>query len=145
VRDCHGGRLSTILLPVASLDSKPGLIAVVVLSSRLARYISRMIDAPRSPPNTPIAPDAASGEEARIFHEIVQKHGALPEGVRPIEFRFGEVSAGEPAVWIVFVASDDLRSSKRKIADLRRVADEVRSKVLRSASQRRPYVEIATE
>jgi hypothetical protein len=108
-------------------------------------YIFWMVDAPKPPSNMPIPPSAASGKEARIFHEIVGRHGALPEGVRRVEFRFGEDSAGEPAVWIVFVASNDLKPSKGKIADLQRVADEVRSEVLRSDSQRWPYVEIATE
>jgi len=48
-------------------------------------------------------------------------------------------------VWITFVAGDDLKPSKEKIADLQRVTSEVRAEILRSNTERWPYVEIVTE
>jgi hypothetical protein len=89
--------------------------------------------------------DAATGAEAQFFHDIVRRIGGLPAGVRRIQFRFGEDSAGTPAVWITFVAGDDLKPSKDKIADLRRVTEEVRTEILSSNTERWPYVEIVTE
>jgi hypothetical protein len=86
-----------------------------------------------------------SVEEARLYHDIVRKHGRLPEGLKRIEFRFGEDSTASSAVWIVLVAEEDVNPSKDKIAGLRRVADEIRSEILASDSQRWPYVEIVTE
>lgn len=88
---------------------------------------------------------AASGDEARLFHEIVRKHGPLPDGVRRVEFRFGEDSTGAPAVWIVFVAKDDLNPSSESISAIRRVAEEVRSEVRRTNSERWPYIAIEAE
>jgi hypothetical protein len=85
---------------------------------------------------------AASGDEARLFHDIVRKHRPLPAGVLRVEFRFGEDSTGAPAVWIVFVAKDDLKPSGERIAAIRRVADEVRSEVRQTGSDRWPYVTI---
>ena len=54
------------------------------------------------------------------FHDIVRKLGGLPPDVRRVEFHFGEDSEGTPAVWITFVAGDDLKPSKQKIADLQK-------------------------
>jgi hypothetical protein len=104
-----------------------------------------MVDAPETHPNEPMPQGAASGDEARVFHDIVHKIGRLPEGVQRVEFHFGEDSEGEPAVWITFVARDDLKPSKAKISELQRIINEVRSQVIRSGTERWPYVEIATE
>jgi hypothetical protein len=87
----------------------------------------------------------ASADEARRFHDIVRKHGPWPEGVRRVEFRFGEDSTGAPAVWIVFVAGDDPNPSKETVAAIRRAAEEVRSDVRRSGTERWPYVMVETE
>jgi hypothetical protein len=57
-----------------------------------------------------------------------------------VQFRRGK---GAPAVWITFVTSDDLESLKAKIADLKCITGEMRLEILRSASERRPYIEIA--
>jgi hypothetical protein len=89
--------------------------------------------------------NAASGDEARAIHEIVRKIGRLPDGVQRVAFRFGEDSEGAPAVWITFIAHDDLKPSRAKIAELQRVMNEVRSQVIRSGTERWPYIEIATE
>lgn len=69
----------------------------------------------------------------------------LPAGVRRVEFRFGEDSEGAPAVWVSFVAGDDLKPSKEKIAEIQKVTGEVRAEILRSDTDRWPYVEIVTE
>ena len=104
-----------------------------------------MVDAPDTRPHDTMTPGAATGDEARRFHDIVREAGRLPEGVRRVEFHFGEDSAGAPAVWITFVAADDLKPSKEKIAALHRFANDVRAQVIRSETERWPYVEIATE
>src|SRR5579863_9543625 len=101
-----------------------------------------MIDTPETGPNEPALPGAASGDEARAIHEIVRKIGRLPEGVQRVDFHFGEDSEGAPAVWITFVARDDLKPSKAKIAELQHVMSELRSQVIRSGTERWPYVEI---
>ena len=85
---------------------------------------------------------ATSVEEARLFHDIVRRRGPLPAGVERVEFRFGEDSTGAPAVWIVFIAKDDLKPSNENINAIRRVAEEVRSEVRRTNSERWPYVTI---
>jgi hypothetical protein len=87
---------------------------------------------------------AASVDEAKLLHDIVRERVRLPEDVRRVEFRFGEDSTGAPAVWIVFVAHDDLKPSKSKIASWQRVAEEVRS-IVHSQTSRWPYIEIATQ
>ncbi len=48
-------------------------------------------------------------------------------------------------MWITFIAGDDLKPSKEKIADLQKVASEVRAEIFRSDTERWPYVEIVTE
>jgi hypothetical protein len=58
-----------------------------------------------------------------------------------MQFRLGEDCEGAPAVWITF--GDDLKPLKAKIADLQCITGEVRSEILRSGSERRPYIEIA--
>jgi hypothetical protein len=90
------------------------------------------------------AAGAASVDEGKLLHDIVRERVRLPEDVRRVEFRFGEDSTGAPAVWIVFVANDDLKPSKSKIARLQRVAEEVRS-IVQSQTNRWPYIEIATQ
>lgn len=104
-----------------------------------------MADSTGTQPGEPMPPGTAGGDEARMFHQIISRIGRLPEGVRLVKFRFGEDSDGAPAVWITFVAQDDLKPSKEKIADLQRVTNEVRSEILRSGSERWAYVEVATE
>jgi hypothetical protein len=104
-----------------------------------------MVNNQQTQPDQPMPTGAASGDEARIFHDIVRKVGRLPEGIRQVRFRFGEDSEGAAAVWITLVANDDLKPSKEKIAALQRISNEVRSEILRSGSERWPYIEISTE
>ena len=80
-----------------------------------------------------------------MFHDIVRKTGDLPPGVRRVEFNFGEDSEGAPAVWITRVADDDLRPSKQTLAEPHWYINAIRTQVIRSDSERWPYVEIATE
>jgi hypothetical protein len=104
-----------------------------------------MADIPETRSGEPALPGAASGDEATVFSEIVRGIGRLPDGVRRVEFHLGEDSEGAPAVWITFIARDDLKPSKAKISDLQRVINEVRSQVIRSGTERWPYFEIETE
>lgn len=93
------------------------------------------------PPRTP----AATGAEGRLFHDIIGKLGDLPPGVKRVGFRLGEDSVGTPAVWITFVADDDLKPSKEKIAAMQKITNEVKAEIFRSDTERWPYVEIITE
>jgi hypothetical protein len=86
---------------------------------------------------------ALSVDEAKLG-DIVRERVRLPEDMRWGEVRFGEDSTGEPAVWIVVVAYDDLKPSKSKVASLQRVREEVRS-IVHSQTNRWPYIEIATQ
>jgi len=104
-----------------------------------------MVDTPNTRHDEEVPTGVATGAEARLFDDIVRKLGGLPPGVRRVEFHFGEDSEGAPAVWISFVAGDDLKPSKEKIADLQRLASQVRAEILRSDTERWPYVEIVTE
>jgi hypothetical protein len=106
--------------------------------------ISDMADTPKVHPEETPQGSAASINETKLFHDIVREGVRLPEDVLRVEFRFGEDSTGAPAVWIVFVAHDDLKPSKNKIASLQRAAEEVRS-IVHSHSNRWPYIEIETE
>ena len=73
-----------------------------------------------------------------MFDNILRRMDRLPDGVRRVRFRFGEDWAGDPAVWIGFVADDDLKPSKEKIADFQRiskaVSDEIRPGVVQMAT-----------
>jgi hypothetical protein len=104
-----------------------------------------MAKKPKSGSEVPTAADPASGDEARLFHDIVRKHRSLPAGVQRVDFRFGEDSTGAPAVWIVIVANDDLKPSNERISAIRRLAEEVRSEVRRTGTDRWPYVTIEAE
>jgi hypothetical protein len=104
-----------------------------------------MADSPETQPSQSMPAGAASGDETRIFHEIVRRVGWLREGIREVRFRLGDDSEGAAAVWITLVTNDDLKPSKEKIATLQRISNEVRSEILRSGSERWPYIEISTE
>jgi len=88
---------------------------------------------------------ASSVEEARLFQNILQGIGPLPTGVRRVQFRFGEDSVGDPAVWIELVADEDLNPSNEKLDALRRVINDVQAAILRSDTERYPYSKILTE
>lgn len=107
--------------------------------------IRDMVDAPETHPHEPLLCGAASGDEARLFHDIVRRAGELPPGVHRVEFHFGEDSEGAPAVWITLVADDDLRPSKEKLAAIQRYSKDIQSQVFGSDSARWPFVEIVIE
>ncbi len=62
-----------------------------------------------------------------------------------VEYRLGEDSYGDPAVWMIFVADDDLKPSKQKIDAYYRFTQEVLDAVHRSDSVRWPFPRIETE
>jgi hypothetical protein len=88
---------------------------------------------------------ASSIEEWRLFDGIVRKHTDLPDGVHRIGFRCDLDSTGEPAIWIVFVADDDLHPSDEKLAAIKRLGDQIRSEILQSGSERWPFTRIEVE
>ena len=104
-----------------------------------------MVETPNTRHDEDVPAGAATVTEARLFRDIVGKLGDLPPGVRRVEFRFGEDSEGTPAVWLTFVADDDLTPSKEKIASLQKFMNKVRDEIVRSDTARWPYVEIMTE
>ena len=87
---------------------------------------------------------AASGKEGRFFAEL-HKLVPLSENVKQIDFRFGEDSDNEPAVWISIHTSADDNPAKAKIAELNRAAEALRSAILKSEYKRWPYVQIKAE
>jgi hypothetical protein len=103
-----------------------------------------MANSPEAHINQPMPSDTTSGGEDEIFHNIIREIDRLPDGVQRVDFHLGDDSTGAPAVWFTFIAHDDLKPSKEKIAAFQCVADVVRSKVF-SRSERWPYVEIVTE
>ena len=80
-----------------------------------------------------------------MFRDIIGRIGGLPEGVRRVEFRLGEDSMGAPADWFTFISRDDLNPSKEKIDEFQRIGKELRDEVMRSDSDRWPFIEIVTE
>ena len=87
---------------------------------------------------------AATGEEGRFFSQL---HSLVPptETIKQIDFRFGEDSDDTPAVWITIHAKADVNPSKKKIAELNRATETLRSAVLNSQFKRWPYVQIRAE
>ena len=80
-----------------------------------------------------------------MFRDIIGRIGRLPEGVRRLDYRLSEDSTGAPAVWFTFISRDDLNPSKEKLNDFQRIGDELRDEVMRSDSDRWPFMEIITE
>lgn len=103
-----------------------------------------MVDFRQANPQRSTLAGTVAGDDVALLDDIIRSIGRLPDGVEKVDFRLGEDSEGEPAVWIVVKAREDLNPSKEKIAALRRVANDVRSKVISSGSHRWPYIEIAT-
>ena len=84
-------------------------------------------------------------DEAHLFQEIAQKHRPYPAGIQRIDFRFGEDSAGAPAVWIVLITPDDLKPSQERISAIRSLAEDIQYEIHRTGSDRWPYVTIEAE
>jgi hypothetical protein len=107
--------------------------------------VSNMVDTPKvHPEQSPPGSRQLASDEAKLLHALVHEHVRLPQDVSRVELRFGEDSSGAPAVWIVFVAKDDPKPSKSKIASIQRAAEDAR-RIVRSESNRWPYIEITTE
>jgi len=88
---------------------------------------------------------AASLEEEQALADVVQRHRPWPDGVRDVKLRFGVDSAGEPAVWIVVVARDELNPSRERITAISDFADKIRSDIRRTGSELWPFVAIEAE
>ncbi len=90
----------------------------------------------------PAAPQTA--EEAAL-RDIERNLPALPRSVHGVTFRLGENWQGEPAMWIVVQADDDLKPSKKKLETLQAFTDEIRQLIFASGITRWPYVDIETK
>jgi hypothetical protein len=106
--------------------------------------VSNMTNTPKAYPGETAQGPTSSVDEAQLLYDIIRERVHFPDDVRRVEFRLGEDSTGAPAVWVAFVAHDDLKPSKIKIANLQRAANEVRS-IIHNESNRWPYIEIVTE
>jgi hypothetical protein len=91
------------------------------------------------------AAGAASGKEAQQLQEVLRRHRPWPKGVERVQLRYGEDSEGSPAVWIVFVASNNMETSKEALAAIRHAAEELRSDIRQTGTVRWPYIMIETE
>jgi len=103
-----------------------------------------MAETPTLRPDIVTLVGAATDEEMALFHDIGRKVAPLPDGVHGIRFRFGEDSRGDPAVWIVLMAADDLKPSKNKIETFQSIANRLRDEILSSGTDRWPYIEVVT-
>jgi hypothetical protein len=103
-----------------------------------------MAKAPTITADEELVAGAASPAEAKVFHDIVENLGRLPDGVKRVRFRYGEDSDGAPATWVIITVSDDLSPSPDKVASISRVAKQIQNELLRSDTARWPYVEIVT-
>jgi hypothetical protein len=104
-----------------------------------------MDDIPETRSAAPMPRGAAPLNEDQVFRDIIGRIGRLPEGVRRVEYRLGEDSVGAPAVWFTFISRDDLNPSEEKMDEFQRIGDVVRDEVMRSDSNRWPFIEIVTE
>ena len=87
----------------------------------------------------------ASPEEVRRFYDLIRDHGPCPGGIERVEFRFGENSAGAPAVWIVLIAKDEVNPSEQRMEAIGRVREESKAAVRSLGTERWPYVSIEDE
>ena len=90
------------------------------------------------------APALLSDEDA-LFRDIVSRLTDLPDGVKRVTYRLDDDFAGDPAVYIIIVAEDDLKPSRQKLESLRRLSNQAREAVTRSDTHRWPYIRIEPE
>ncbi len=81
----------------------------------------------------------------RRFREILSKVDRRPEWVRNVSLRYGEDASGDPAVWIVVAAEDDLNPSKEKLTAINEYFDALRTEFRATGTERWPYFVIETE
>ena len=65
---------------------------------------------------------------------------ARPKGVDRPALTFGEDHSGDAAVWVVFPVTTKIRLSKRRIGDLSKFAEDVRSRLRDLRLQEIAYV-----
>jgi len=80
-----------------------------------------------------------------VFFTLLHRLAPLTETAREIDFRFGEDSDDDPAVWITNHSGAYVNPSKTKIAELNRATETLRAAILKSEFERWPYVEIKAE
>jgi hypothetical protein len=83
----------------------------------------------------------ASVEEARKIHDLV-KANTSPKVVKSFEVKFGPDSESNRAVWVRLIVENDLKPSPKRIAELNKEADKVRTVLLREKLDVWPYVEV---
>ena len=86
-----------------------------------------------------IALAAVSAKEDRSLRALVRK-GKLPPGVHGFDLEYGQDSTGYPAVWVLFVADDDLKPPAAWIVQLSDLARKVTDDILATGTNRWPYV-----
>jgi hypothetical protein len=83
--------------------------------------------------------------QARAYYEIIGRHTDLPDGVTSVGLRFGDDHMGEPALWIVLKAYDDLNPSREKISSINRFTDKIREEMFALGYDRWPFIRIEAE
>jgi hypothetical protein len=83
----------------------------------------------------------ASVEEARTIHKVLSKHRReFPFAVHKFEVRYGEDSAGAPAVWILFFTADDPDLSDDDASRVNRIIRIVKDDLFKAGVRRWPYI-----
>jgi hypothetical protein len=81
--------------------------------------------------------------ERRLLDAIIRQHAhELPEGVRSVEFEFGEDATGDPAVWILFRVGADVQPTSAKIDEIDNLAQTMKSEIIGAGAGHWPYVRI---
>jgi len=82
----------------------------------------------------------ASVEEARHVHDLVKANTTAD--IRSFEVKFGPDSTDSIAVWINLFVDKDFPPSREKLSDLNRIADKIRSELLKENFRYWPYVAV---
>jgi hypothetical protein len=96
----------------------------------------------RIPPSEPNLRGPASGDEALFFRDLMEKWSN--QRYR-LQFRFGEDSDGEPAVWITLFVQPDVNPSRETINEIDQLSESIRNEVINSDFRRWPYIQVKTE
>jgi hypothetical protein len=68
-----------------------------------------------------------------------------PDYVKGVQFRFGNDSSGDPAVWIWLVLKDDVDIESPSVqAELSPVREAYRNAIQRAGIERWPYISVRT-
>jgi len=85
----------------------------------------------------------ASVEEARHVHDLVKANAT--GDIRSFEVKFGPDSTDSIAVWINLFVDKDFPPSRAKLSDLNKIADKIRSELLRENFRYWPYVAVRSD